>query len=73
MYVRTTEPHDELHTTANLDRSESIDEERERVDVERSTEQYEDETPHDEANFKRCRDGEHLHTNVQEHNRLCTG
>ena len=70
-YTLTREPHDELHPGADVDRPESVDKEGEGEDVGRPTNKNQDQTPDDQTEAERGCDGEHLHTNVQEHHRLC--
>lgn len=66
----TTEPHNELHSAADLDRAESVDEEGEREDVGSPAHQDENETPDDQLHFEGGANGKDLHANVQEDHRL---
>ncbi len=50
--TRTTEPHDELHASTDLDSPEPVDQEGERVYIECPTQEDQNKTPHNQTNFK---------------------
>ena len=69
-HTLTAEPHDELHSIADLDGSKSVDQEGKREDVGSSSYQDEHKTPDDQVHSEGRANGKHLHTNVQEHHRF---
>ena len=69
-HTPTREPHDKLHPSTDINRPESINDEGERENVGRPTNQNQDQAPYDETEAERSWDGEYLHTNVQKHNSL---
>ena len=66
----TAEPHDSLHLASDLVLSEVVDEQRQGEDVERPSDEAEDQGPDYQGRLHLVLEAEYRQTQVREHTRL---